>query len=41
MLLGGMNASVEWFDPQRGSLDDLAGLITRQTLYGLATPLED
>ena len=41
MLLGGMNASVEWFDPQRGSLDDLAGLITRQTLYGLSTPLED
>jgi len=41
MLLGGMNASVEWFDPQRGSLDDLAHLITRQTLYGLSNPLKD
>jgi hypothetical protein len=41
MLLGGMNASVEWFDPQRGSLDDLAGLITRQTLYGLSNPMKD
>jgi AcrR family transcriptional regulator len=41
MLLGGMNASVEWFDPQRGSLDDLADLITRQTLYGLSNPLKD
>jgi len=41
MLLGGMNASVEWFDPQRGSLDDLAGLITHQTLYGLSIPMKD
>jgi hypothetical protein len=41
MLLGGMNASVEWFDPQRGSLDDLADLITRQTLYGLSNPMKD
>jgi AcrR family transcriptional regulator len=41
MLLGGMNASVEWFDPRRGSLDDLAHLITRQTLYGLSAPTKD
>ena len=41
MLLGGMNASVEWFDPQRGSLDDLADLITRQTLHGLSNPMKD
>jgi len=41
MLLGGMNASVEWFDPGRGSLDDLSHLITRQTLYGLSNPMKD
>ena len=41
MLLGGMNASVEWFDPRRGSLDDLTHLITRQTLYGLSAPTKD
>ena len=41
MLLGGMNASVEWFDPNRGSLDDLAGLITRQALHGLSNPTKD
>ena len=41
MLLGGMNASVEWFDPHLGSLDDLSELITRQTLYGLSNPMKD
>ncbi len=35
MLLGGMNASVEWFDPTRGSLDDLAEVVTRQFWSGL------
>ncbi len=38
MLLGGMNASVEWFDPSRGSLDDLAAIVTRQFWSGLAGP---
>ncbi len=38
MLLGGMNASVEWFDPSRGSLDDLAGVVTRQFWSGLSGP---
>ena len=41
MLLGGMNASVGWFDPDRRSLDDLAGLITRQALHGLSNPTKD
>ena len=41
MLLGGMNASVEWFDPHLGSLDDLSELITRQTLYGLSNPMKN
>ncbi len=36
MLLGGMNASVEWFDPERGSLDELAEVVTRQFWSGLA-----
>ena len=36
ILLGGMNASVEWFDPAHGSLDDLAEVVTRQFWSGLA-----
>jgi hypothetical protein len=31
-----MNASVEWFDPSRGNLDDLADAITNQFWDGLA-----
>jgi len=36
MLFGAMNSSVEWFDPQRGSLDAFAEAITRQFWFGLA-----
>lgn len=33
-LFGAMNSSVEWFDPQRGSLDRFADAITRQFWNG-------
>ncbi|MBT5140396.1 MAG: TetR/AcrR family transcriptional regulator [Acidimicrobiaceae bacterium] len=36
LLFGAMNASVEWFDPSRGNLDDLANAITNQFWDGLA-----
>lgn len=36
LLFGAMNASVEWFDPSRGNLDDLATAITNQFWDGLA-----
>ncbi len=35
-LFGAMNASVEWFDPTRGNLDELADIIARQFLRGVA-----
>ena len=35
LLLGGMNATVGWFDPDVGSLDDLAETATRQFWSGL------
>jgi len=35
MLFGAMNSSVEWFDPQRGSLDDFASAIADQFWDGL------
>ncbi len=34
LLLGAMNASVEWFDPDRGTLDGLADAITAQVWDG-------
>lgn len=36
ILFGAMNASVEWFDPERGSLDAFASEITRQFWNGVA-----
>jgi AcrR family transcriptional regulator len=36
LLFGAMNASVEWFDPGRGNLDDLAAAITNQFWDGLS-----
>lgn len=36
LLFGAMNASVEWFDPSRGTLDDLATAITNQFWDGLS-----
>lgn len=35
-LFGAMNFAVEWFDPSRGNLDDLAGVIARQFWTGVA-----
>jgi AcrR family transcriptional regulator len=39
-LFGAMNSAVEWFDPQRGSLDSFAEAITRQFWSGLAAGAE-
>lgn len=36
ILFGSMNASVEWFDPERGTVDELAGAITEQCWSGVA-----
>lgn len=36
ILFGAMNASVEWFDPARGSLDDFAEAITAQFWSGVS-----
>lgn len=36
-LFGAMNFAVEWFDPDRGNLDQLAEVITRQFWSGVAT----
>jgi AcrR family transcriptional regulator len=38
ILFGAMNSSLDWFDPQRGSLDDFAETITRQLWSGLSDP---
>lgn len=35
-LFGAMNSSVEWFDPDRGNLDDFAAVITQQFWHGVA-----
>ncbi|MEM9132290.1 MAG: TetR/AcrR family transcriptional regulator [Actinomycetota bacterium] len=35
-LLGAMNATLDWFDPERGQLDQLADTITRQIWQGVA-----
>ena len=35
-LFGAMNFAVEWFDPDRGNLDELAGVIARQFWTGVA-----
>ena len=34
-LLGAMNASIEWFDPSKGSIEDLADQYTQIMLHGL------
>jgi len=39
-LLGAMNSSVEWFDLDRGNLNDFAETITRQFWSGLAAPAD-
>ena len=36
-LFGAMNTTVEWFDPARGNLDELADVITHQFWNGVAT----
>lgn len=36
-LFGAMNFAVEWFDPRRGNLDELATVIARQFWHGVAT----
>ena len=35
LLLGALNATLEWFDPKRGSIDDLAGKYTDIVLNGV------
>ena len=35
-LFGAMNTTVEWFDPARGNLDELADVITHQFWNGVA-----
>ncbi len=40
-LFGAMNSAVEWFDPDRGSLDAFAEAITRQFWSGLAAHGEE
>jgi AcrR family transcriptional regulator len=37
ILFGAMNASIEWFDPQQGDLDDFARAITDQFWSGVAS----
>jgi len=37
ILFGAMNTSIEWFDPRRGTLDQLAAVISRQFLTGFGT----
>jgi AcrR family transcriptional regulator len=36
ILFGAMNSSLEWFDPERGSLDDFAETVTHQLWKGIA-----
>ena len=35
-LFGAMNSTVEWFDTDRGNLDELAEVITRHFWEGIA-----
>jgi AcrR family transcriptional regulator len=35
ILFGAMNSSLEWFDPERGRLDDFAGTVTGQLWEGV------
>lgn len=37
VLFGAMNATIEWFDAELSSLDDLAGVIVRQFWSGVST----
>lgn len=37
ILFGAMNTSIEWFDPDRGSLDQLTSVIARQFWTGFAS----
>ena len=37
-LFGAMNSAIDWFDPERGSLDTFAEAITTQFWSGLARP---
>ena len=37
LLFGAMNTTIEWFDPSRSSLDDLAHAIIRQFWDGVST----
>ena len=41
MLFGAMNSAVEWFDPERGSLDSFTESITRQFWSGLSAREQD
>lgn len=34
-LIGAMNASLEWFDPEQGSVDQLAGRLVDNFLFGI------
>lgn len=36
LLFGAMNSTIEWFDPERSSIDDLAEVIARQFWCGVA-----
>ena len=38
MLLGAMNATLEWFDPARGDIADLAARYGDILLHGLLLP---
>jgi AcrR family transcriptional regulator len=35
ILFGAMNSSLEWFDPERGTLDDFAATVTDQLWTGV------
>ena len=36
ILFGAMNSALDWFDPERGDVETVAGTITRQIWLGLA-----
>jgi len=36
MLIGAMNATLEWFDPKRGSVDKLADRFAEMVLTGIS-----
>ena len=40
MLIGTMNATLEWFDPKRGSADKLAAQFADNILNGILTKPE-